>query len=52
MKTAKEYVEAFVSETIDTETGVRRYTLFGESYFVDTKGYGFYRLIDKRFNIS
>lgn len=52
MKTVKEYVEAFVSETIDAETGVRRYTLFGESYFVDAKGYGFYRLIDKRFNIS
>lgn len=52
MKTAKEYVEAFVSETIDTETGVRRYTLFGESYFVDAKGYGFYSLIDKRFNTS
>lgn len=52
MKTAKEYVEAFVSETIDAETGVRRYTLFGESYFVDAKGYGFYRLIDKRFNTS
>lgn len=52
MKTAKEYVEAFVSETIDTETGVRRYTLFGESYFVDAKGYGFYRRIDKRFSSS
>lgn len=47
MKTAKEYVEAFVTETIDTETGVRRYTLFGESYFVDAKGYGFYRRLNK-----
>lgn len=52
MKTVKEYVEAFVSETIDAETGVRRYTLFGESYFVDAKGHGFYSRIDKRFNSS
>lgn len=47
MKTAKDYVEAFVAETIDTKTGVRRYTLFGESYFVDAKGYGFYRRLNK-----
>lgn len=47
MKTVKEYVEAFVSETIDAETGVRRYTLFGESYFVDARGYGFYRRLNK-----
>ena len=52
MKTAKEYVEAFVTETIDAKTGVRRYTLFGESYFVDAKGHGFYSRIDKRFNSS
>ena len=52
MKTAKEYVEAFVAETIDAKTGVRRYTLFGESYFVDAKGHGFYSRIDKRFNSS
>lgn len=52
MKTAKEYVEAFVAETIDAKTGVRRYTLFSESYFVDAKGHGFYSRIDKRFNSS
>lgn len=52
MKTAKNYVEAFVSETIDTETGVRRYTLFGKDFYVDAKGYGFYSRIDKRFNSS
>lgn len=52
MKTAKDYVEAFVAETIDAKTGVRRYTLFGESYFVDAKGHGFYSRIDKRFNSS
>lgn len=52
MKTAQEYVEAFVSETIDAKTGVRRYTLFGENFYVDAKGYGFYSLIDKRFNSS
>ena len=52
MKTAKEYVEAFVSETIDTKTGVRRYTLFGENIYVDAKGHGFYSRIDKRFNSS
>lgn len=52
MKTAKDYVEAFVTETIDAKTGVRRYTLFGESYFVDAKGHGFYSRIDKRFNSS
>lgn len=52
MKTAKEYVEAFVAENIDAKTGVRRYTLFGESYFVDAKGHGFYSRIDKRFNSS
>lgn len=52
MKTAKEYVETFVSETIDAETGVRRYTLFGTSFYVDAKGYGFYSRIDKRFNSS
>lgn len=47
MKTAKEYVEAFVSETIDAETGVRRYTLFGANFYVDAKGYGFYRRLNK-----
>ena len=52
MKTAKEYVEAFVSETIDTKTGVRRYTLFGANFYVDAKGHGFYSRIDKRFNSS
>lgn len=52
MKTAKEYVEAFVTETIDTKTGVRRYTLFGDSFYVDAKGHGFYSRIDKRFNSS
>lgn len=52
MKTAKDYVEAFVAETIDTKTGVRRYTLFGDSFYVDAKGHGFYSRIDKRFNIS
>lgn len=52
MKTAKEYVETFVSETIDAETGVRRYTLFGASFYVDAKGHGFYSRIDKRFNSS
>ena len=52
MKTAKDYVEAFVTETIDAKTGVRRYTLFGESYFVDAKGHGFYSRIDKCFNSS
>lgn len=52
MMTAKDYVEAFVTETIDAKTGVRRYTLFGESYFVDAKGHGFYSRIDKRFNSS
>lgn len=52
MKTAKEYVEAFVAETIDTKTGVRRYTLFGDSFYVDAKGHGFYSRIDKRFNSS
>lgn len=52
MKTAKEYVEAFVAETIDAKTGVRRYTLFGDSFYVDAKGHGFYSRIDKRFNSS
>lgn len=52
MKTAKDYVEAFVTETIDAKTGVRRYTLFGDSFYVDAKGHGFYSRIDKRFNIS
>lgn len=52
MKTAKEYVEAFVTETIDTKTGVRRYTLFGDSFYIDAKGHGFYSRIDKRFNSS
>lgn len=52
MKTAKDYVEAFVTETIDTKTGVRRYTLFGDSFYVDAKGHGFYSRIDKRFNSS
>lgn len=52
MKTAKDYVEAFVTETIDTETGVRRYTLFGANFYVDAKGHGFYNRIDKRFNSS
>jgi hypothetical protein len=52
METAKEYVEAFVSETIDAETGVRRYTLFGDSFYIDAKGHGFYSRIDKRFNSS
>lgn len=52
MKTAKEYVEAFVAETIDAKTGVRRYTLFGESFYIDAKGHGFYSRIDKRFNSS
>lgn len=52
MKTAKDYVEAFVTETIDAKTGVRRYTLFGANFYVDAKGHGFYRRIDKRFNSS
>lgn len=52
MKTAKEYVEAFVSETIDGKTGVRRYTLLGANFYVDAKGHGFYSRIDKRFNSS
>lgn len=52
MKTAKDYVEAFVTETIDAKTGVRRYTLFGDSFYVDAKGHGFYSRIDKRFNSS
>lgn len=52
MKTAKEYVEAFVTETIDAKTGVRRYTLFGDSFYVDAKEHGFYSRIDKRFNSS
>lgn len=52
MKTAKEYVEAFVTETIDAKTGVRRYTLFGANFYVDAKGHGFYSRIDKRFNSS
>lgn len=52
MKTAKEYVEAFVTETIDAKTGVRRYTLFGDSFYIDAKGHGFYSRIDKRFNSS
>lgn len=52
MKTAKDYVEAFVTETIDAKTGVRRYTLFGDSFYIDAKGHGFYSRIDKRFNSS
>ena len=52
MKTAKEYVEAFVTETIDAKTGVRRYTLFGANFYVDAKGHGFYSRIDKCFNSS